>query len=133
MPPPQDPNLNVTEGPRKRRPTERVTENGDPLAGKRRRLTSGNRRAPVDDAPEPTHRPRPKPVRPQQTQKTADNSNNEPVDLQRVRETADSSSDEANPDRPRAETVNDSDNSDKDEEPIQEVEPEDDEDELAAY
>lgn len=80
---------------RKRRPTERVTENGDPLARKRARPLPGNgrlstnatdvanttntaavaQRASVEDAPRPT--PRPRPVHSDQMAEAAD-SDDEP-------------------------------------------------------
>lgn len=80
MPTPPDTTVqtdpNITEGPRKRRPTERVTENGDPLAKKARiaaahrnrksaKVKTVTQRAIEDDhdSPPPPPRPCPQPIR----------------------------------------------------------------------
>ena len=51
----------IVEGPRKRRPTERVLENGDPLSNKRSKTSnksSVDRRASIEDVEEPAPPPR---------------------------------------------------------------------------
>ncbi|KAH9016963.1 hypothetical protein EDB84DRAFT_1442958 [Lactarius hengduanensis] len=76
----------IIQGPRKRRPTERVTENGDPLAKKAKRTprTSVNARAvpvtpqtSVEDVPNPTRRPQHLPPRRHQSSGAADSSDEE--------------------------------------------------------
>jgi hypothetical protein len=51
----------IVEGPRKRRPTERVLENGDPLSNKRSKTSnksSVDQRASIEDVEEPAPAPR---------------------------------------------------------------------------
>ncbi len=90
------PPSNVVDGPRKRRPTERVTENGDPLVQKKaktmtfgpQKVISANtkttstqttkatlsRRASIEDAVEPTPAPGPQPRHPARILEAADDS-----------------------------------------------------------
>jgi hypothetical protein len=48
---PDTPDLNVVQGPRKRRPTQRLHENGDPLACKRPRKQAPSATLTVGDSP----------------------------------------------------------------------------------
>ncbi|KAH9166197.1 hypothetical protein EDB89DRAFT_2076115 [Lactarius sanguifluus] len=65
MPTTSNTNTDIVQGPRKRRPTERVTENGDPLARKKAKTTprtSINARA-IPIAPQPSIEEIPNPIR----------------------------------------------------------------------
>jgi len=71
----------IIDGPRKRRPTERVLENGDPLSHKRTKTTSSkstssviNRRASVEDFEEPAPPSRSHPRDPTRILKASDGS-----------------------------------------------------------
>jgi hypothetical protein len=75
----QDPH--IVDGPRKRRPTERVLENGDPLSHKRSKTTIGNksttsvnRRASVEDFEETAPAPHPRPRDPSHILEASDGS-----------------------------------------------------------
>ncbi|PPQ81292.1 hypothetical protein CVT26_015194 [Gymnopilus dilepis] len=96
MPPASQSNTDVVDGPRKRRPSERVTENGDPLVQKKAKTannsslphavktTSGKKastkassqvhRATVEDIPEPPPVSRPQPQQPNRILEAADGS-----------------------------------------------------------
>lgn len=90
-------NPDVIDGPRKRRPSERVTDNGDPLVQKKTKTgkaahavkkpsgkkssstksaakSSQTRRASVEDLPEPAPAPRPQPRHPNHILEAADGS-----------------------------------------------------------
>lgn len=144
MPPPPNTtrtNLEMDEGRlgRKRRPTERVTENGDPLARKRPRPIARNRtstsnttgtvneetaanvarRAPVGDArtPTPLRDPRPDGGDPGPMSNAASNT---------ASNTADSADEESNrgsprPEEPKAIEINDSSNEEPEEDDITEL------------
>ena len=67
-------NHNATLGPRKRRPTERVTENGDLLARKRAKTSQ---LATVEDVEDPVPPPLPQPCNPERILEAADGSDND--------------------------------------------------------
>jgi hypothetical protein len=63
MPPNNPSNPDTAQGKRKRRPTERLTNNADPLLAKKARVTH-SRRGSVEDVDEPVPPPRPQPRNP---------------------------------------------------------------------
>lgn len=88
-------NPDIVDGPRKRRPSERVTENGDPHSHKKAKTTASatqnprnkpaaknnvtrptpvNRQASVEDVPEPAPAPRPQPHHPARILESSDGS-----------------------------------------------------------
>ena len=91
--PPSD----MVDGPRKRRPTERVTDNGDPLVLKKAKTasiakttvqatkttttaTTFSRRASIEDVAEPTAAPRPQPHHPSRILEATDGSDDDDDD-----------------------------------------------------
>jgi hypothetical protein len=119
MPSSAFPDPDIVDGPRKRRPTERVLENGDPLSHKRSKTTTGNkstasvhRRVSVEDFEEPAPAPRNHPRNPSHILEASDGSDDaanvpksdmptlEPIEASSTESTDDEDSDESDDDEP---------------------------------